>query len=137
MPRTAPTSSCAGCSRSGATSRGALGRTSYDVMHRLLAGAIIISVVACEDSTGPGVRGRLLGPASLAVEWSVDGTEIYHYSSGFSSTVPVFIPDQILATNAATGASRVVVGSCVWSIGATIRPTIMPPRATVAGLVYL
>jgi hypothetical protein len=106
-------------------------------MHRLLAGAIIISVVACEDSTGPGVRGRLLGPASLAVEWSVDGTEIYHYSSGFSSTVPVFIPDQILATNAATGASRVVVGSCVWSIGATIRPTIMPPRATVAGLVYL
>jgi hypothetical protein len=106
-------------------------------MNRFLIGALMIGVAACEDSTGPNLRGRLLAPASLALEWSADGTEIYYYAAGYSAEIPVYIPDQMLAVNPITRATRVVVDSCALSLGGLARPSALPPRATIAGLAYI
>jgi hypothetical protein len=103
-------------------------------MNRCLVGALIVSVGACGDATGPEPHGRRLNAGSMALDWSVDGTEIYHYASGYSSTS---LPDRILAVNRSTGQTRIVVDSCASAIGGVTRIGFVPPRATIAGVAYI
>lgn len=105
--------------------------------------AVLLSILlsgfaACRDAVGPNVaEGTLLAAASLALDWSTDGREIFYYDSGYTTATLRPVPDRILAVNVTTRATRVVVASGAFGAAGARRPGAVPPRATTHGLAYM
>lgn len=98
---------------------------------------LLTGLGACNDAVGPDQPdGTLLAAGSLALEWSVDGSEIFYYDTGYTTARLRAHPDRILAVNVTTRTTRVVVASGAYGFAGVARPG-MPPRATIAGLAYL